>query len=143
MKRKQRLVYIADPEYVIGTMPGYLQKSYMQGHGYVEIRPSLDRESDDYRIRPCSVQLYLEECERLRESSLRKGKPKKARDAWQKLQDALELERQIAEEAAAHKEQIRKIKKMNRHIRGYLLYTGLAKEAKLAGVGLNWLYIKQ
>ena len=155
-KRKRKPVYVAEPQYAITELPPYLQKRYMAGQGFVEVRPELTRLSYNYNVRPVfghvptydsygKVWIDREEdglFVPLSDYELRYMRRTAARLAMSELQQA-QLQEDAEEEAKRQrKEEALRKWKMNDYIYRYLHQTGLWREAVKAGCRPGWLFIK-
>lgn len=155
-KRKKKPIYTAEPQYVIDELPGYLQKRYMAGQGFVEVRPGLTRRSYNYNVRPVfghvptydsygKVWIDREEdglFVPLSDRELRYMRRTAARAAlseWERAQLQEEVEKE--EERKRLEEQNRKAR-INQYIHRYLHNTGLWNEAIRAGCHPGWIFLK-
>ena len=157
MKQKHKKpVYVAEPPYVISELPGYLQKRYMNGHGFIEVRPDMTRKHYLYRMQAAfghsrSYDSYGKTWIDREEDGLfvplsdyekRFMRRMAAREGLSEFERA-----QLLEEAEKEAEQQRSLEqrrkeRMNQYIHRYLHGTGLWREAVIAGVGLGWIYLK-
>lgn len=145
--------YVPEIRYAIEELPGYLQKRYRNGNGFIEVRPSLDRKSYLYSATPdfCSwrpkkkqssriIQWYEEDNEL--EVPITEAEKRRMRQAWSELLNAPTIEETEQQKEARREQEQRKKNEMNRYIKRYFLQTGLYREARKAGIGLRWLFIK-
>ena len=144
--------HIPDIRYAIEELPGYLQKRYRNGNGFIEVRPSLDRKSRLYPVTPdfcpwppkkkqSRIIRWRDEYDEL-DVPITEAERRKMRQEWSELLNAPTTEEAEQQEEARREQEQRKKNKMNRYIKRYFLQTGLYWEARKAGVGLRWLFIK-
>ena len=145
--------YVPETHYTYDDLPGYLQSRYRNGHGFIEVRPQLTRQSYLYAIQP---RLYTERIREKRRTvfdewmdeeeeivvPITEKEKQRMRLAWCELQNAPTTELAEQQEAERRKLELYKKKKINRYIERYFLKTGLFLEARKAGVGLRWLLVK-
>lgn len=152
--KKRKLVYVAEPQYVFDELPGYLQKRYRNGQGFLEVRPDLTREHFRYEWRPSFGHAALADDDRWidREEEglfiplsdyeiryMRRMATQAAMSEWQRA----ELQEEAEKEAARQRElEQRRKKRMNQYIHRYLHNTGLWYEAIRAGCSPGWIYVK-
>ena len=156
IRKKRKPVYIAEPRYAFGELPGYLQKRYMAGQGFVEVRPELTRQSYYYNVQPTfghvpsydsygKVWIDREEdglFVPLSDYERRYMRRMAARQAKSELQQAQLQEEAEKEEERLRREDALRKRKLNDYIYRYLHYTGLWYEAIRAGCRPGWIFLK-
>lgn len=156
VNKKRKPVYVAEPKYVFDELPGYLQKRYRNGHGFVEVRPGLTRESYSYRKQSVfgrtptydsygKVWIDREEDGLFIPLTDYEERLMRRMDAQRTISEWWQAQLREAEEARQQRQrkmERRRKRDTNDYIHRYLHNTGLWNEAVKAGVGLWWIYLK-
>ncbi len=155
-KRKRKPIYVAEPQYVFDELPGYMQKRYLYGQGFIDVRPDMTRQHYPYNVQPVFGhtptydsygKAWIDREEDglfipLSNYEIRYMRRMAARQAMSEWEQAQLLEDAEKEERRKQLKELARKKRENRYLWNYLHNTGLWYEALKAGCHLGWLFNK-